>query len=57
VSGLEVEFGFAPPSWAAADPLDPGTAGVVRNGCQPLVDRKGLLDRLITAVGESSSGG
>lgn len=50
-SGLEVEFGFAQPSWAAGGPVDPGTAGVVRGGCQPLVDPAGLFDRLIAAVG------
>jgi predicted nucleotidyltransferase len=49
-SGLEVEFGFAPCSWAAVDPVDPGTAAVVRDGCVPLFDPDGLLDRLAAAV-------
>ena len=49
-SGLEVEFGFAPCAWAAVDPVDPGTAGVVREGCVPLFDPDGLLDRLVAAV-------
>jgi hypothetical protein len=49
-SGLEVEFGFAPPSWASTDPVDPGTTQVVRDGCIPLVDPEGLLATLIEAV-------
>jgi predicted nucleotidyltransferase len=49
-SGLEVEFGFAPPLWASTDPVDPGTAQVVRDGCIPLVDPGGLFARLIEAV-------
>lgn len=49
-SKLEVELGFAAPSWAATDPVDPGTARVVVDGCQPLVDRAELLARLIAAV-------
>ncbi|HEX6420021.1 MAG TPA: nucleotidyltransferase domain-containing protein [Acidimicrobiales bacterium] len=50
-SGLEVEFGFVPPSWASVDPADPGTACVVRDGCSPLVDPKGAFARLSAAVG------
>ena len=50
-SGLEVEFGFALPAWAAVLPADPGTARVVRDGCRPLHDPQGLLGRLVTAVG------
>jgi predicted nucleotidyltransferase len=49
-SGLDVEFGFAPPSWAATAPVDPGTARVVRHGCLPLLDPAGLLARLMAAV-------
>jgi len=49
-SGLEVEFGFAPPTWAATDPVDRGTARVVRGGCRPLVDPRSVLRRLIEAV-------
>jgi predicted nucleotidyltransferase len=49
-SGLEVEFGFVAPSWAAQDPVDPGTARVVRDGFEALVDEDGMLARLITAV-------
>jgi uncharacterized protein len=49
-SGLEVEFGFVAPDWAATDPVDPGTAGVVLDGCVPLLDPRGLLRGLIGAV-------
>jgi len=49
-SGLEVELGLAPLSWACSEPLDPGTAEVVRGGCLPVVDAEGRLARLIDAV-------
>lgn len=49
-SGLEVEFDFAPPSWASTDPVDPGTARVVSGGCRPIHDPHGSIDRLVTAV-------
>lgn len=49
-SGLEVEFGFALPSWARTDPVDPGTASVVRAGCRPLVDSGAVFERLIAAL-------
>ena len=48
-SGFEVEFGFAPTNWAATDPLDPGTVGVVRDGCWPLHDPQGLVAALLDA--------
>ncbi len=50
-SGLEVDFGFVAPSWASTDPVDAGTAQVVRDGCRPLLDDSGLLERLVAAVG------
>jgi hypothetical protein len=43
-SGFEVEYGFAPPSWADPAPLDEGTAGVVADGMQILHDRDGCLE-------------
>ena len=52
-SGLEVEFGFTEPEWAATNPVDPVTAGVVLDGCIPLVDPGDLFMRLIQAVGGS----
>jgi hypothetical protein len=53
-SGLEVELGLAPLSWACSEPLDPGTAEVVRGGCLPVVDADGRLARLIDAVARSN---
>jgi aminoglycoside 6-adenylyltransferase len=49
-SGFEVEFNFAPRSWAAIDPYDEGTARVVRAGFKVIVDRSGLLQRLVDAL-------
>ena len=46
-SGLEVEFGFASPSWANTDPVDEGTRRVVLNGFRVIYDRSGLLSRLV----------
>jgi predicted nucleotidyltransferase len=48
-SGLQVEVGVAPPSWAATDPVDPGTRKVVRDGMSILYDPRGLLERLAAA--------
>lgn len=49
-SGLEVEFGFASPTWASTDPVDPGTARVVRDGYEVLFDADDRLQRLADAV-------
>jgi predicted nucleotidyltransferase len=49
-SGLEVEFGFASPVWANTDPLDAGTADVVRNGCRALFDPERIVERLTVAT-------
>jgi uncharacterized protein len=48
--GGEVEFGFAPLSWAEVSPVDRGTQRVVSDGCRILYDPNGLLKRLTTAV-------
>lgn len=45
-SVLEVEMGFAPPSWTATDPVDWGTRNVVEDGISVLHDPQGLLTRL-----------
>jgi hypothetical protein len=45
-SGLEVEFGFVTDAWAAVDPIDHGTARVVRDGFHVLYDPSGLLGRV-----------
>ena len=53
-SGLEVEFGVAPPAWAAADPPDPNTGEEIGNGgLRALYDPEGLLSRLIEACRRS----
>lgn len=46
-TGLEVEFGFAPPSWAATKPVDAGTARVVGDGFRVLYDPGGILHALV----------
>jgi uncharacterized protein len=49
-TGLDVEFGFAEPEWAAVGPVDSGTAAVVREGCLILVDPHHLFKNLTEAV-------
>jgi uncharacterized protein len=46
----EIELGFALPSWADVDPLDPGTRAVIADGCRILHDPKNILSRLCAAV-------
>ena len=46
-SGFEIEFGFAPLSWARTNPPDPGTLTVVRDGCLILRDPDDLLHSLL----------
>ncbi|MGB3681761.1 MAG: nucleotidyltransferase domain-containing protein [Rubrobacteraceae bacterium] len=48
-SGLEVEAGIAPPSWAATDPVDPNLKPILREGFRILYDPEGLLGRLLEA--------
>jgi predicted nucleotidyltransferase len=53
-SGLEVEFGVAPPAWAATDQPDPNTGEEIGNGgLRALYDPEGLLSRLIEACRRS----
>ncbi len=47
---LEVEFGVTSVEWARTDPVDPGTAEVVRDGLRIVYDPKGLLAGLRSAV-------
>jgi uncharacterized protein len=47
-----VEFTFCAQSWAATDPIDPGTSSVVSMGCRVLVDKIGLF-RTLLAVSPS----
>jgi hypothetical protein len=46
----EIEFAFCDPSWASTDPVDPGAANVVSNGCRPLLDRSQLFEKLLAVV-------
>lgn len=48
-SGLEVDAGIAPVSWAATDPVDAGTRRVVLDGFRAVYDPGGLLARLSEA--------
>ena len=49
-SGLEVEFGVAPPSWAATAPPDPNLSADVGNGgLHALYDPEGILAHLVQA--------
>jgi hypothetical protein len=43
--GLEAEYGFAAPDWAAA-PIDAGTLRVVTDGMEVLYDPRGILARM-----------
>ena len=49
-SGLEVELGVADLAWAAASPVDRGTARVVSDGFVVLHDPSGMLGALVAAV-------
>jgi len=55
-SGLEVEMGVAPASWASANPVDGGTRRVVADGAAVVHDPKGLLARLVVACNRSRAG-
>jgi predicted nucleotidyltransferase len=48
-TGLEIDFGVAPVSWAAIDPVDDGTWQVVQDGISVLHDPHHHLARLIRA--------
>jgi hypothetical protein len=52
--GGEIEFGFAPLSWANVNPTDPGTWGVVIDGCRVVHDPDGLLARLCAVVADGA---
>ena len=49
--GVEIEFGLTSLSWAGTDPVDAGTARVVREGFTVVFDPDGLLARLGAVVG------
>ncbi len=49
-SGFEIEYGFAPTSWANIEPLDGGTASVVSEGLCIVYDPDGLLARIVVVL-------
>ena len=51
----EVEFTFGALSWAATDPIDPGTAAVIADGCHVIFDSAGLFARLLAAATQAHS--
>jgi hypothetical protein len=48
--GVDIEIGLAPLSWADTDPVDAGTARVVREGFAVVFDPHGTLARLAEVV-------
>ena len=46
----EIELTFCGPSWAATDPVDPGTVNVVSNGCRVVLDKAGLFENLLAVA-------
>jgi hypothetical protein len=44
----EIELTFCSPSWAGTDPVDAGTAKVISDGCQVLLDKSGLFKKLLS---------
>jgi len=53
----EMELTFADLTWARTDPVDLGTASVVRGGFKVLIDKDGLLGRLAAVFGERDDRG
>jgi predicted nucleotidyltransferase len=49
-SGLEIEVGITDPRWASTDPVDEGTARVIRDGMRILYDPSRVLAALASAV-------
>lgn len=52
--GFEVEFGLTSVQWAATNPVDAGTAGVIRAVAVVLVDKHQRLEALTRAVVSAS---
>jgi uncharacterized protein len=53
-NSLEVEFGFAPLSWAGGRPLDSGARQVISDGCRILYDPDGLLGAACAKISNGS---
>ncbi len=56
-SGLEVDVGVVPPTWASVSPVDHGTAGVATDGLVIVYDPDGALARLVHALETSRPAG
>jgi uncharacterized protein len=52
---LEVEFTFAPISWADSSRIDAGTRRVVKDGCRILYDPDAMLSALIMQVAHAAN--
>jgi uncharacterized protein len=52
--GDALELCFADTSWAAADPVDPGTRWVITDGLRTVVDKDGGFRRLVSALAADS---
>ncbi|MDQ1435706.1 MAG: uncharacterized protein QOF59_2522 [Actinomycetota bacterium] len=52
-SGLDIEVGIVPTSWAAIDPIDAGTQRVVGDGFRVLYEQDDSLSALIRSVDAS----
>jgi uncharacterized protein len=50
-SAVQLELSFADVAWAKISPVDPGTRNVIGNGFAVLIDKDGLLAKLIAATG------
>lgn len=49
-NGFEVEFGITSVAWVVTDPVDEGTARVVRDGMRILYDPSGVPTRLQATI-------
>lgn len=49
----EIELCFASCDWAGGNPLDPGTASVVRNGCRVLFDKDDLFRKALKSLNDT----
>lgn len=55
VPSAELELAFAAAEWASNNPIDAGTRRVVEDGFKIIVDKDGLLQRLVAAIKPPSS--
>ena len=52
VPSAEIELTFANSFWAALDPLDAGTRGVIQGGFEPIFDKDGILPPSCAPLGQ-----